>query len=165
MRSFISSVLVVLLSVGGIVWLSSCKNKCGSTTCQNGGTCSDNKCVCPTGYTGNACETASDAQTIGTYNCTRSNCSPAVAGVNTWKSSITSVSGNGYEVNISNFDNSNTTVVATVDTANNITIVPATGTYGVAATGKYANDTMKLQFTTSSAVGSGYRCDMTLVKE
>lgn len=157
--------LIVLLSAASVAFVSSCKNKCGTTTCQNGGACTDNKCVCPTGFSGNSCETAADAKTIGTYNCRRDNCSPSVAGTNTWRSSVTAIANNAFQVNISNFDNSNTTVTATVDTASNIVITPATGTYGIAATGKYANDTITLQFTTSSAAGVGYRCTMTMIKE
>jgi hypothetical protein len=90
---------------------------------------------------------------------------PAVGGVNAWKSSITAVANNGYLVNVSNFDNGNITVQASVDSAQNIKIVPVSGTYGVSATGKYVNGTITLEFTTSSAVGGGYRCTMTMIKE
>ena len=166
MRSFINILFVVLLAIGGILSASSCKNKCGTTTCQNGGTCSDNKCVCPTGYTGNSCETASSAITIGTYDCSRSNCVPSsTGGVATWKTAITAVAGNGYQVNVSNFDNSGKTVQGTVDSANNISIIPAAGTYGISATGKYVSGTITLEFTTSSSAGVGYHCKMTMVKQ
>lgn len=166
MRSSIYVLFIVLFFVAGILSVSSCKNKCGSTTCQNGGTCSDNKCVCPTGYTGSSCETASNAPTIGTYNCTRSDCVPATTGgVTTWKSSVTAVAGNGYQVSISNFDNGNITVTGTVDSANNISIIPATGTYGISATGKYVNGTITLEYTTSAIAGGGYHCKMTMIKQ
>lgn len=166
MRSFIRALFIVLLSAGSIVLVSSCKNKCGSTTCQNGGTCTDNKCVCPTGFTGNSCETASDAATIGTYDCTKANCVPASTGKDsTWKSSITAIANNGYQVNISNFDDNNITVQASVDTANNITIVPVAGTYGVSGKGKFVNGIITLEFTTSSPIGGGYKCTMTMKKE
>lgn len=32
-------------------------DKCASISCKNGGTCNDGICNCPTGYTGNLCET------------------------------------------------------------------------------------------------------------
>jgi len=32
-------------------------NPCESVTCQNGGTCIDGSCYCPSGYTGTNCET------------------------------------------------------------------------------------------------------------
>lgn len=36
--------------------LMGCKDKCESTICNNGAICEDGKCICPTGYTGPACE-------------------------------------------------------------------------------------------------------------
>lgn len=166
MKSIISVLVTVLLTTGSIIAVSSCKNKCGSTTCQNGGTCNENMCVCPTGYTGNSCETAADAVTIGTYDCTKADCVPANPGIpSPWKSSVTAVAGNGYQVNISNFDNANITVQAVVDSANNISITPVAGTFGIAGSGKYVNGVITLEYTTSSAVGSGYRCNMRMVKE
>jgi hypothetical protein len=164
-KSFIHALLIVLLVAGGAFSISSCKNKCGTTTCQNGGTCSNNACTCPTGFTGASCETSADAITIGTYDCSRANCTPAVGGVNAWKSSITAIANNGYQVDISNFDAGNITVVATVDTGNNIVIKPAAGTYGVNATGKYVNGVITLDFTTSYANGSYTKCIMTMKKE
>ena len=150
--------------------VSSCKNKCGSTTCQNGGTCTDNKCVCPTGYSGNSCGSGWSDITIGTYNCVRSGCKPAVEGDSTWQSSITKNSVNGgYSINISRFDNSNFTVTATVDSningVSNVLISPATGTTGINATGTFSNNVMTLNFTTSATGGvGGYTCKMVMTK-
>jgi len=165
-KSFIYIFFVILLSAGSIVVVSSCKDKCGSTTCQNGGTCDNSVCVCPTGFTGNSCQTASDAITIGTYKCTQANCVPASSVRDTsWQSVITAIANNGYQVNISNFDDNNISVTANVDTADNVTIVPAVGTYGVSGNGKYNNGIITLEFTTSSAIGGGYKCNMTMVKQ
>ena len=167
--------LLVILTTCAIVY-TSCKNKCGSTTCQNGGTCDNNVCICPIGYSGNACQTGWADAAVGTYTCERSACKPAVAGVNTWQSSITKDATNsGYTLDISNFNNSNTTVVATVDTtsANGsqlITISGASGTgVGVNATGflTITNSVTKisLQFTTYSIGLTGSTCEMTMIKE
>jgi hypothetical protein len=148
------------------VLYSSCTNKCGSTTCQNGGTCTNNKCVCPTGYSGNSCQTAWSDEFIGTYNCSRSTCSPSVAGVNSWQSAITKSSTNGgYTIAISNFDNSNTTQTATVDSVGGLRIAPVAGSYGVSATGNWASSAITIYFTTYVSGGTGYHCTMTLVKE
>jgi hypothetical protein len=145
---------------------SACTNKCGTTTCQNGGTCTNNVCVCPTGYSGNSCQTAWTDKFITTYNCSRSNCSPAVAGTNSWQSAITKASTNsGYTIYISNFDNSNTTQTATVDSIGNLQISPAAGSYGVSAKGAISGDTIKLSFTTYVSGGiTGYSCNMVMVK-
>ncbi len=173
MKAFRQVILSALLTLGAftsVVFYTSCKNKCGSITCQNGGTCSDNKCSCPTGYYNNACQSAWDDPLIGTYHCSRSGCSPAVIGVNAWTSTITKNSVySGYTINISNFDNSNTIVTGTVDSAiggiNHIVVAPAPGTFGVNATGTYENGVIKLQFTTASSTGAGYSCNMELVKQ
>lgn len=155
-----------------VVLVTSCKNKCGSTTCQNGGACTDNLCVCPIGFSGNACQTGWTDIFVATYKCQRYNCTPAVTGDTTyWQSAITKDATNpGYTIDISNFDNSNTTVAATVDSningVSNIEVSTVTGTYGINATGTYSNDTIRLKFTTSSVGGvGGYTCQMVLGKE
>lgn len=159
---------VLTLGIFSIILYTSCnKSKCGSTTCQNGGVCTDNKCVCPTGYSGSGCENGWSNDFAGTYDCSRSDCSPAVVGVNAWKSIISKSSVNGgYTVNISNFDNSNVTVVAVVDSVKNIVISPAAGSYGISARGAMNDKTITLHFTTSAAGGvGGYECSMQMVKE
>ncbi len=166
---------MLTLGVFSLVLYTSCKNKCGSTTCQNNGTCSSNVCVCPIGYSGNSCQTGWSTACIGTYNCTRGTCSPAVTGAKTWQSAVTADATNGgYTIDISNFNNSNTTVVATIDSTNadlsqDILISPAAGTYGIHATGTYkvinGVGTITLNFTTAIAGGTTYICDMGMVKQ
>ncbi len=49
---------IVMATISGIVIFSSCsKTSCSNIICQNGGTCSDGKCSCPTGYSGSLCQT------------------------------------------------------------------------------------------------------------
>jgi hypothetical protein len=60
MKSIKLLALSSLLTVGifSVVLYTSCsKDACKGVTCQNGGTCSGGNCVCPTGTTGNNCET------------------------------------------------------------------------------------------------------------
>jgi len=159
----IASVLLLVINTG-------CKDKCGTTTCQNGGTCSNNTCVCPKGYSGNSCQTSWSTQFIGTYNCTRS-CNPAIAGSNTWQSAVTRDATNGgYTIDISNFNSTTSTQVATVDSAGNLYIAPAAGSSGVSGSGIYrstGNGVITLDFTTY-AVGGGsgeYHCTITMTKE
>ncbi len=166
-------IITAVLTIGifSLVFVTSCKNKCGSTSCQNGGTCVSNTCVCPTGYSGNACQTGWSDVSIGTYVCTRSNCHPAVSGTGSWQSAVTkSATDGGFTINIANFNNSNTTIVATIDSNINgiskITISPAVGSYGVDATGTYSNGVISLVFTSAGAGGLiGYNCNMTMKKE
>jgi len=175
-RSFrflpVAALLIALTTC--VVVYTSCKNKCGSTTCQNGGTCDNNVCVCPVGYSGNSCQTGWADAAIGTYTCIRSACNPAVSGVNSWQSSITKDATNGgYTVDISNFNNSNTTVVATVDTAaaNGSQAISIKGTSGTGtdASGSLtivnSVTTISLQFTTYTDGIRGPTCEMTMRKE
>lgn len=160
----------MLLTLGTfslVVYTSCNKDKCGSTTCNNGGTCDGSTCVCPIGYSGSSCSTGWSDACIGTYDCMRANCSPAVTGLNSWKSAVTKDATNGgYTIDISDFDNSNTTIVATIDSAQNIIVSPAVGSYGVSAKGTYVNGRINLKFTTSSVGGvGGYTCNMVMTKE
>jgi hypothetical protein len=166
---FVAAILSV--SIFSMVLYTSCKkNNCGSLNCQNGGACTDSKCVCPTGYSGNSCQAGWSDLSIGTYNCVKSNCTPAVSGASTWQSSITKdATSGGYKIHISNFDASNITVTASIDSAingrNNIIVSTATGTAGIQASGYYSNNVINLHFTTSSVGGvGGYQCDMAMTK-
>lgn len=70
MKSIKTIALSAILTVGafGTVLYTSCtKDACKDVTCQNGGTCSDGKCTCPTGYEGTNCETKSRDKFVGTY--------------------------------------------------------------------------------------------------
>ena len=169
MKSFIQILCTAFICTGifGVVIYTGCTNKCGNTTCQNSGTCTNNICVCPVGYSGNSCQTAWSDEFIGTYNCSRANCTPAVTGVNAWQSAVTkSATNGGYTINISNFDNSNEIQAATVDSAGNLKIAPASGTSGVSATGAFTPGKININFTTYvTGGGGGSHCDMTMVKE
>lgn len=151
------------------VLYTSCKNKCGSVVCQNGGTCSDNVCVCPTGYYGSTCSSSETTDFLGTYNCSQ-NCKPAIVGAANWQSSVVVSSTNsGYTVTINNFGGSGVSYDATVDTSGDIDIIPASGTYGISARGKYTatgNGQIVMSYAdaTSSGVGN-YTCTMTMNKE
>ena len=152
---------------------TSCKNKCGSTTCQNGSTCDNNVCICPIGYSGNACQTGWSDAAVGTYTCSRGHCSPAVSGVSNWQSTITKDATNsGYTLDINNFNNSNTTVVATIDSAQStsqrVTISGSNGT-GTDATGyltiSTTATTINLTYTTYTGGIAGATCQMVMTKE
>ena len=173
-RHFLVTTLLVALVSCSLIY-TSCKNKCGSTVCQNGGTCSNNVCVCPVGYSGNSCQQSWSSTAVGTYTCTRSSCSPVVSGVSYWQSTITTDATNGgYTIDISNFNNSNTTVVATIDSASNsyiqnITISPSLGAGANASgylsiTGSVTTITLT-RFTTYSGGVAGSTCEMKMVKE
>ena len=168
---FLRHILVTALFTMGIfasVLYVGCKNKCGSITCNNGGTCESNTCVCPTGYYGNSCQTAFISALLGTYNCSRSDCSQAVSGASTWVSVVSAASTNaGYTFLISNFNNTNTTLTATVDSLGNVNTDLANGVSGVVAKGKFVAPTMTLHYYTFSIASGivGAECNMTMTKE
>ena len=56
-RSVIVTTLIALLGFGAAVYTSCNKDRCSNVTCQNGGTCNNGSCTCPTGYTGANCQT------------------------------------------------------------------------------------------------------------
>jgi hypothetical protein len=90
---------------------------------------------------------------------------PAVSDTTAWTSTVTKASTNGgYTVNISNFDNTNVTVQATIDSVGNMIIDPA-GTGGIHASGNYAAGIINFHFTTSVSGGSGYSCYMAMTKK
>jgi hypothetical protein len=153
------------------LYVSGCKNKCGSIVCQNGASCISNLCSCPTGYWGNACQNSWSGEYIGTYDCVRGHCSPLVTNNDTaWVSAITVASSNGgYTVNISDFGGSTATVTATVDSVNNIRVTSAVDSAGVDATGVYSTATGKsvitMTYTTTNGAGvAGTTCKMVMTK-
>jgi uncharacterized membrane protein len=66
-RSAMLAAFVTLFAFTVVTYTSCKKDKCKDVTCQNGGTCSDGNCSCPTGYSGTLCETGSAAKFIGTW--------------------------------------------------------------------------------------------------
>lgn len=53
------SFALTLGAFGAVTYTACNKDECKDVTCQNGGTCSDGKCNCPSGFEGSNCETQS----------------------------------------------------------------------------------------------------------
>ena len=79
------NIICVILLVSIIILLNGC-DKCENVHCQNGGTCSNGSCSCPTGYSGTLCETKKDpcanvtCQNGGTCNNGYCNCPTGYSG-------------------------------------------------------------------------------------
>ena len=56
-RPVIATAIITLLTFGAIVYTSCTKDRCKNVMCQNGGTCSNGYCSCPSGFQGDHCET------------------------------------------------------------------------------------------------------------
>lgn len=62
-----------------VLTMQSC-DKCKDVTCQNGGTCDNGKCACPTGYSGDNCEIKDPCLGVSCLNggtCNNGTCSCA----------------------------------------------------------------------------------------
>lgn len=68
-RSFFT-ILFLLSSILTFAIIFSCNpEKCKGVNCLNGGACIDNKCICPTGYTGTYCEMPPLVDPCSTVTC------------------------------------------------------------------------------------------------
>jgi len=56
---------LVTVTVFGMIIINSCtktkSNPCANITCYNNGTCDNGTCICPSGYTGTYCQTATNS--------------------------------------------------------------------------------------------------------
>ncbi len=66
-KLFLLTAFITISAFGALIYSSCRKDKCKGVTCQNGGTCNDGSCVCPSGYSGNFCENSSITYTNDTY--------------------------------------------------------------------------------------------------
>ena len=77
----ISGLLFALLfAPAASCWLSACtpRDKC-TVTCQNGGVCEGNHCICPNGYEAPRCGTLSRQKFLGNYTVRQSSSGSAAA--------------------------------------------------------------------------------------
>ncbi len=59
MRVFMITMLVTIGFCSTLIYTSSCKKStCSGVVCQNGGSCNNGSCTCPSGYSGTNCQTA-----------------------------------------------------------------------------------------------------------
>lgn len=165
---FVSSALT-LAAFSAVLYSGCSKSKCGSVVCQNSGVCSSNKCSCGTGYSGDACQNAWSTQYLGLYSCTQT-CKPSANG-GTWQSNVTTASTDGgYTITISNFANAISSIDATVDSSNHVTISTSSGSTNIQGSGLYTvvNGKTIITLTYSSELNNGQEsstCTMVMTKQ
>lgn len=62
-QNFLIAALLTIACFIAVTYTACKKDSCKEITCQNGGTCTDGKCVCPSGYGGDLCDIKTDACT------------------------------------------------------------------------------------------------------
>ena len=160
-RKHFFTTLFFCLGIFGLIIYSACKkNNCGNNSCKNGGTCINDTCSCPTGYTGSDCGTTWSTQYLGSFTCTQT-CNVTV-GSGSWTSVISGNYTNGQDtILISNFGNFGKNIVAGVDNHGNVFISPV-GTNDIAGSGSLSNGVLKIKY---SVISSGYVCNVTMTKQ
>ena len=72
--SAIKFLMFAMTIISSMLYFQSCDNTCDSIECQNGGSCTDGACECPTGYGGDNCETFLTCEVLQPFCPTNSAC-------------------------------------------------------------------------------------------
>ena len=67
LKSIAFTVALALGTFGAVTYTSCNSDDCKDVVCNNGGTCIDGNCSCPTGFEGSDCGTLARAKFLGTY--------------------------------------------------------------------------------------------------
>jgi len=160
---FIGMMMIITMP---LLILSSCeKDPCEDTTCENGGTPTEDgdncKCVCVAGYEGTDCATLSRTKFIKAWGATE-DCSLSAPA--TYSITITAKAGTDTEVLISNLWNLFTNAVVATADGTTLTIAsqePDNDDFFVSGTGTYnSNGTVTLNYTVEDRSASPYVSDV-----
>ncbi len=161
-RNIAFSALLTFGAFGAITYTSCNKDECKDVVCQNGGTCNEGNCDCPTGYEGTSCETKSVTKFVGTWAVSE-DCSSTP-----YQVTITADPSNVSGVIVSNLGNYGCNVGGTIawDGSVNqttITIKDNKCNTQMDATGTINNGVITIDYTATYGV-SVDNCTATLVK-
>jgi hypothetical protein len=155
-----------------VFFIAGCKNACKDISCLHGGTCKDGTCNCAYGFGGKFCDTACPAGYEGEF------CSIVIRDkfMRQWSAVTNSSSGGTVNhalyitagtamsnINISNFDNENFSVVGTVSGTYTFDIFTqnATGSYtgSVSGSGKLNGQKLSIDLVNQNGIHYFVTCN------
>jgi hypothetical protein len=131
----------------GVTLYSSCsKDKCKDVVCNNGGSCNEGVCSCPTGYEGANCETLSRAKFVGTYAGTE------ICSQGTDNYSITlAANSDALKLTYTNLYNENFTAICTIAATDSFTFAGSQGTATFSGSGRLSTNTLTVHYTITNS--------------
>lgn len=156
-RNIALSAFLTIGAFSTMLYTSCNPDACKDVVCNNGGTCLNGTCQCPSGYEGTSCQTVSADAIKGTYTATET-CQPPLGSSSSWTSVVTISANDPTRVVISNFGESNTNVTGHVN-KNAITLDATTiGTHEVTGTGTINGNVITISY----QMGTLRSCNMTM---
>lgn len=131
------SAFLTVSAFSAVLYTSCSKDECKDVVCQNGGTCADGKCTCPTGIGGTNCETIYRTTYSNTYIGNGSDNSTPVNTYTGWRMVFSTVGTDLTKMEVVLKDNTSLPVVTLPIT---LTTIEASGSV----------------FTVTSTVANGY---------
>lgn len=183
LRHIIITLLLAALCFSTVTYMACKKNKCNNIVCQNGGSCNNGVCSCPSEYTGTLCEKGScvnvnclngGACVSGTCNCANGYEGERCELTNKYIGTYTAVdscssspkyysviismnpTGTGDIIKITNIGNITTYIYATLSSDQNSFTINATSYegYHYQGGGNFSNDTIYAGYTVT--IGSSF---------
>lgn len=168
MKSIRNIAFAALMTIGAfsaITYTACNKDECKDVVCNNGGTCVDGTCSCPTGYEGTTCQTKSVDKFIGTWTATET-CSGGSP--STYQVIISADPSAANKVLVSNLGDYGCTTGGTITwngsvNSATLTINDNKCQYQMNATGNYNNGSVTITYTATYLTNTD-NCTATLTK-
>jgi hypothetical protein len=154
MKNLKSILLASFLTIGAFsttIFTSCDPDACKDVVCQNGGTCTDGLCACPTGYEGTNCETLSRTKFLGVFT----GAETCTVGSDNYSITCTANSDD-TKFKIQNLYNDNSLTAIASASGNAFTIPSQTVASGVTAlgSGTITGNTITITYTVTNSMTS-----------
>jgi hypothetical protein len=140
------SALLTISAFGAVVYTSCNKDECKDVVCQNGGTCSEGKCTCPTGFEGTNCETKSRDKFIGTY----AGSEICTVGTDNYTMTI-ATNSDALKLTMTNLYNESYTATCNMTATDAFSFSGSSGAVTFSGTGKLVSNTLTVTYTITNA--------------